>query len=220
MAQRRTARRKTGRRPFLVDTDVAKTLVDAIKLGVPVSTACQAADISESIFYQWTARGRDAHENREAFEDGDPAATPFDPADQPYLDLYLEIRKARATAATRNVGLIQKVAQGGSITEETVRTYRDHDTGELVQEKTVKRQAPDWRAAAWYLERSHKPEWGKGVDQVEVTGADGGPIQVAVDAEDLSNRLSKHLAEGIATTPVLPALEAGGSDGDDADDDT
>lgn len=38
-----------------------------------------------------------------------------------------------------------------------------------------------WQAAAWYLERTNNSQWGRTV-RTEVTGAEGGPIQVDADS--------------------------------------
>lgn len=211
MGKRRSPR-PPGRPKKIIDPDMQKTLLGGIELGVPVSIACQGAGIAESSFYGWMQRGYAEHEERANDVDGQP-----DEDEQPYLDLFLAVQQARTKAATRNVGIIQKVASGGTVTEETTRKYRDPETGELVEEKTVKRQAPDWRAAAWYLERSHKGEFAKGAEQVEVTGANGGPIEVTANAQDLARRLDDHLAAGVAS---VAAIESGSSHGDDDDDDT
>jgi len=52
-----------------------------------------------------------------------------------------------------------------------------------------------WQAAAWYLERTNNAQWGRTV-RAEVTGDNGGPIQVDVDSvmrkvEALTQRVVK-----------------------------
>lgn len=64
------------------------------------------------------------------------------------------VEKARADAMLRNIGVIQTAAQNGT-----------------------------WQAAAWYLERTNPKKWGRH-DTVEVTGAEGGAIQVEHAARD------------------------------------
>lgn len=39
-----------------------------------------------------------------------------------------------------------------------------------------------WQAAAWWLERSHSKKWGR-QQKVELSGADGGSINVSLDAK-------------------------------------
>lgn len=198
--RRRKHPRPPGRPRKLLNDEVQKRLIEALQLGVPVATACQAVDIAESTFYVWMQRGNDEFEERARAADGDTQAQPDDD-ESIYHDLFVAVKKARAYAAVRNVGVIAKAANGGQVTEETTRKYRDPDTGELVTETTVKRTAPDWRASAWYLERSHRADWAKGAEQVELTGAGGGPIQFSVDADDLSRRLAEHIEAGVAATP-------------------
>lgn len=185
-----------GRPTRLLEPAVRDTVIEAISLGVPIAIACQGAGIAEQSYRNWLNRGRAEHEAR-ADDDYEP-----DPDEQLYLDFYLAIQEARTKAAIRNVGIIQKVARGGTITEQTTRKYRDQD-GNLVEEETVKRQAPDWRAAAWYLERAHRSEFGKDAVNVEVTGAGGGPLVFESNEEELAHRLAQFVQEGV------PQLAAG-----------
>ena len=64
------------------------------------------------------------------------------------------VEKARADAMLRNIGVIQTAAQNGT-----------------------------WQAAAWYLERTNPKKWGRH-DTVEISGTDGGAIQVEVSAKE------------------------------------
>ena len=52
----------------------------------------------------------------------------------------------------------------------------------------------NWTAAAWWLERRHPQDYGKR-ERVEMTGANGGPI----DTRDLSAALSDHEREALAS---------------------
>ena len=75
------------------------------------------------------------------------------------------LKKARAEAEARNVALIQKAAQNGT-----------------------------WQAAAWYLERSAPQRWGR-KDRMELTGKDGGSLDISVSSADLESKVLKLLSE-------------------------
>lgn len=213
-SQRRTNRRpgtteKGGRPARLLDPNVHETIVKAIELGVPISIACQGVGIAEQSYRNWLHRGADENEKR--------AVDGYEPHDteQPYVDFFLAITEARSKAATRNIGLIQKVAAGGIVTEKTTRKYRDAE-GNLVEEETIKRTAPDWRAAAWYLERSHRSEYGKDATVVELTttATAGEAPADASPAGDLAARLEAHIAAGV---PQLTAAQVDITSGTDDD---
>jgi len=199
---RRRNRREPGR-PTLLDRDVEQKLIEATKIGAPMGAAAEYSGIAVRTFEDWMRRG---YNESTAREDGEePDAT-----EQKYLDLYEKVRSARAHAAVASVGLIRKVAVGGTVTEETTRKYRDAD-GQVVEEKTVKRTPPDWRASAWYLERQHRGDFGK---QDTVSVEHSGEVGVSVKAGDLASRVRANI-EAAREKEAALQIEMGKGDGDD-----
>jgi hypothetical protein len=91
------------------------------------------------------------------------------------LNFLNVVEKARADAVIRNVGIIQQAAQDGS-----------------------------WQASAWYLERTNPRKWGRH-ETVEITGADGGAIQVQHSVKD--TLAAKFAAAEKAALQVIEARE-------------
>jgi hypothetical protein len=46
----------------------------------------------------------------------------------------------------------------------------------------------DWKAGAWILERRHPRRWGR-LDRSEISGANGGPVQVAAQVVEIPAQL-------------------------------
>jgi hypothetical protein len=81
---------------------------------------------------------------------------------------------------------------------------------------TINRAAPtDWRAAAWILERRFPDDFGK---RLEVTGEDGGPIRLQVDAVQRAviTALAAYPDARLAVADALASLEGGDADHDAA----
>ncbi|MFJ4988717.1 hypothetical protein ACIP9H_33575 [Streptomyces sp. NPDC088732] len=194
MSTRRKPHRKdrhkpAGGRPRLLSDEVEARLVTASRTGVAVELAAEMAGVSRSSFLAWMARGRAEVEARESGADPDPD-------EDEYAALYEKVRTARATAATRAMANIRRVADGGIVTKVVTRRYRDPVTSEVVEEVTEDRTAPDWRADAWYLERQHREHYGKdAVIALEITGLGGAATSddAPVDLLALGERLEKSL---------------------------
>jgi hypothetical protein len=82
-----------------------------------------------------------------------------DEPDSIYSEFMEAVEKAKAQSEVRDVTLIEKAATDGS-----------------------------WQAAAWKLERKFPQKWGR-VTRTEITGAEGKPISVEVDAKTELKRL-------------------------------
>jgi hypothetical protein len=82
--------------------------------------------------------------------------------DKIYGEFCEAVEKTRAQSEVRAVALIRKAAMEGT-----------------------------WQAAAWFLERSHPHKWGR-QQRLEVTGKNGGPVEVDVGA--LESKVAEILA--------------------------
>lgn len=206
-----------GAPPKLTD-ETEKRLLEATRQSVPAEVAATYAGIGLTTFKRWCQHGREAEDKVEAAAEAGDEEFTLNAREQVYYDFWIKLCQARAESVTRGVLSVQRGAAGGTITEETTKTYRDPATGQVVEEKIVKKAPPDWRAAAWMLERgaAGRQFFHKDAMQVELTGANGGPVEVAnVDADALSARVQANLAAARAaiTTGAVAALDEGDRDG-------
>lgn len=86
-----------------LDDTRKERLLEALRAGNYIETACAYAGVSKSSFYNYLAQGRKAREQDERTEQDEWA-----------LELLDAVEKARADAEVRNVHLIQQAAQGGT----------------------------------------------------------------------------------------------------------
>lgn len=166
---------KTGRptgmphgRPTDLTPEVIEAVVKIVSAGVMWQYAAVTARVSTRTLHDWMRRG----EAECARLDEDPEAEPLE-REAIYAEFWLKVEHARQTAAQRSLLLLQQAARGGYVTETSTRKNRDGSV-----ETTEKRQGPDWRAADRWLVYFDRGRFGTGPQQVEVTGAGGGPLQV------------------------------------------
>lgn len=164
---------RIGRRPKLLDDDVREHVLDAIARGATYQAAALAAGISRRTFYRWAERGQEALQQWE--ETGE-----IDPDDEPYLAFAQDLARAHAQGQVANVVRIDRAAEGGYVVKSRTKRYRDPANGQLIEEREDDIAPPDWRAAAWILERRHPEAFGKAAEQIELSGPDGGPIPMGV----------------------------------------
>lgn len=161
-------------RPSKIDPNRADRIVALLRTGCTIANAAQAGGIDEGTFYRWMNRGA---------EHRAPAA---------FRDFREQVLRARAEAEASAVAEVRKGARGGDVLERRTITHRD---GRV---ETVERLQPaDWRASAWFLERSRAKDWGRRT-LVELTGQDGGPVEVVTSARDALNDALTLIADRIA----------------------
>lgn len=130
-------------RPTLLTPERTEKIVQLIAAGNFSETAALASGISKQTYYNWLARGRAERERLNDKPNLKPKAK-----EEPYLEFFDAIEKARAEAEARMVVLITKAAQ---------------------EPKT-------WQAAAWWLERVAPQKYGR-VNRTELSGPEGAPIK-------------------------------------------
>lgn len=131
-------------------------IVEMLKAGARVPAACNDANVSDRVHYVWMDRGRREHERLE----NDDQAEPIE-AEERYLRYFRDVQKAQTRSEMANLARIQQAARGG---EEVQRQEIEKfdAKGRLVERRVVSsKAAPQWTAAAWFLERRYPAEYGR-----------------------------------------------------------
>ena len=128
-------------RPSNLTPEIQEILLEAIGMGLTFKSAAQFAGVDETTFYTWKRKGK--------------AAT-FGP----YHQFYQALRKAEIMGQAALLKNINDASAGGQ-TIVTTRVTTGPD-GQVIKTIVHQRQAlPDWKAAAWILERRYPAEWGR-----------------------------------------------------------
>lgn len=187
------------RRPPRLTPDRESRLVDSIRAGNTMAAAAETAGLGERTVFRYMARGETAdralnqHLNtltptRRAVLDrwNDEQTARYLTRHIPgperiYWQLWQAVMRARAESEERAVAIIREVGLGyeapETVVEERDVLAKDGTVITLRTRRTITRHVRDWRAEAWWLERQRRDEFGR-AERVEVTGAEGGPVQV------------------------------------------
>lgn len=123
-----------------------------LEAGLSVEAACSAAGLDKTTHYDWIKRGKDDE------------ARGLDTVWREYSNATFRARLAYEASRIR---IVTDAAQGLVELREEVTV--DPDGGTTTKRVQIKR--PDWRAAAWQLERSFPDRWGP-KSMVAVTAVD------------------------------------------------
>lgn len=210
----------TGRPPTLTRTirrdangrkvTVADAIVDAIRAGCFIEQAAAAHGVHKNALYEWQRIG--ARVNIRLLNNG-ARRSDFTPKELACAAFADAVSRAYAEATAIEVTTAAQLARGGL--QHTVTTTKVSTTpgGQPKTETTtrVETLAPDSAMIRWRLSKREADTWGR--ERVELTGADGGPIEVLSLPEKRERVLASLAAlEGRLAEPaeLLPPDEAVG----------
>lgn len=166
---------------------VRDRILDALNAGNYVETACALAGVHKDTFYGWCKLGAKAAADLHAERRTPDALTDHE---QECMEFSDAVAEAQARSEARDVAQLAELARGGRVTE-VVEVKKDA-AGRVVETKTrTDVSEPNAAVLQWRLERRFPDRWGR--RRLEVTGADGGPVEVDMTPVD---RL-KGLLEGV-----------------------
>lgn len=187
---------------------------ETFQLGGSIEDAASRIGVSRQTLYNWQRR---AVQLQKALIAGATTLEKLTDEDREHLRFLDGVERGRADGKLLLLGLNDRLARGG-IPITTVTTRVDAQ-GNVVERTTkIEETVPDGAAIRWRLERSFPREFGR---RVEVTGADGGPLEVSSGdrAEQLAGMLRAFLdgradAQREAAAKVRPgAITVGEVDG-------
>jgi hypothetical protein len=91
----------------MIAEDRMKSLIEALRNGTDLETACAFAEVSAPEVYRMLELGK--YEAEKVFAGSEP-----DPNMAPNLDLWQTLKKARADAIVKNVAYVQRAAKNGT----------------------------------------------------------------------------------------------------------
>lgn len=175
---------------------VADRIVAHVRSGAYIEEAAGAAGVNKTTVYDWLKIGARAEAHLAA---GKPRSA-LSRHQRRCAEFSNAVGSADAIATATDVALTAKLAAGVTKTIETVKVDAQGNT--LERTTRVESAIPDGAMVRWRLERRKPHQWGR-LQRIEVTGLDGGPVQVESDT-DVRTRLTgilDDLAERLAAAP-------------------
>lgn len=176
--------------------DLIELVAEGYRSGMPLEQVAGSVGVHRVTLSRWIKAGTDEIARRDEAPDSEP---PDDARLDAFVTLAAAIKAADARFVQENLLLIRRAATSGAVKKRTTTTKRD---GSQVVEETL--AEPQWTAAAWLLERRHTAEFGKQT-RVELSGPEGGPIQVDESAEARISEKLEAYYQGVSDGRELAA---------------
>ena len=186
-------------RPTKLTPDVQQKICTAIQGGNYIETASAFAGIGKTALYEWLKRG-----GAELARVAKSARLRVLASELIYVEFTNAVEEALAQSELHDVLIIQRAASGYDVL--VTKEVLDKDGN--VHVLSTNSHEFDWRASAWRLERKFPDRWGRR-ERTELSGPDGGPIQVEHDV-NIKDELSAR---------ILGTIDRRRSRDDDVDDD-
>lgn len=214
------------------DVTVLDKIAEAYQLGGFANDAAARAGISVTTLRGWLQTG--ARAGRQ-LRDGSSTNSQLSDLELECVRLVAAVEAAETQGKLFLLQLSMGVARGGRDLEVVTEKLTDgaylgqDDEGEAIygtrREVTTRKETsqPDGAMIRWRLERRWPEEFGR--TRVEVSGLDGGPIEVDLDPRDRllgllaavrERREAADLAEAEVDMPALPGVEDADETRDDA----
>lgn len=202
-------------RPSKLTPDLTSNAEAMIRDGLAVDVTCDYLGIGQATWYQWLQRGTAELARQEADPDhhDNPAhreekGWPDAATEALYAEFAEAIIRARAGAERTYTGALLAAVQGGAVKKRTTTMVKDPRTGVETTTTVEELTEPDWRSAAFWLERRTGRRFARKTT-VEMTGADGGAISVeaTVEGGDEQRVFNQRMLERLAG--VQAAIESG-----------
>jgi hypothetical protein len=178
---------------------VGDRIISAIRAGNYIETAAAFAGVNKDTIYHWLREGARARARLEAaLADGNTSVDVTD-NERAWMEFSDAVAQAQAAAEVDDVARLASLARGG-LTATTVVEKRDADGRLIERTERTETTIPDAATIRWRLERRHPDRWGR--QHVEVTGPEGGPIELSVaeKREALAERLAERRRRLLDTT--------------------
>jgi len=173
---RKIKRRKSGSRKRqdiafsnLFTRSNRKIIYAGLEAGLPIKRLCETIGMDQTTFTFWMKRGK-AYKGYKK-----------------YRAFRLRVNKIRDKLEKESIEIIRNAAKGGGDIVETKITLYDSRPKEITRIK--KKIAPQWQAAAWWLERRRRDEYGRGNidDSLNKKTVEEMALEIKNAADDLFN---------------------------------
>lgn len=179
----RSHRGNTTGSKTLLTPEMEERILGHLRKGAAIAHVAAAVGIHPATFHDWMRRADNAVLAHQ--ESGEPVPE----TEELFVAFAEKVTQARGEGAVGATELVRKAANGGAVIRETTRRYRNED-GEMVEEVEIVRAPPDWRAAAWWLERAHRAEFGKNAAD---EAGDHGTGLTSSALDDLARRIRANM---------------------------